>query len=62
MAPVRIGDKKTFIPAAFRCGLPCDCERRVTGTVIWIHPRNRFYLVEVESNGYKWREAFAMDE
>lgn len=57
-----IGDRKTFIPEAFRCGLPIDCDRTVTGTVVWIHPRGRFYLVEVEVNGHKWNQAFPAGE
>lgn len=52
----KIGDKKACKPAAFETGLPYDCPRTVTGTVVWIHPKGRFYVVEVEINGYKWRE------
>lgn len=57
-----IGDKKTFVPAAFEAGLPSGYAKAVTGTVVWIHPRGRFYLVEVEVNGYKWHQAFGAND
>lgn len=60
-APPRIGDKITYVPNALKHDLPCDCDRRVTGTVVWIHPKGRFYLVEVEVNGHKWHEALPLD-
>ena len=52
----KIGEKKEFKPTAFEAGLPGDCARTVIGTVIWVHPQGRFYIVEVEIHGYKWRE------
>lgn len=52
----KIGDKKTFIPDALTAGLPGDYDRHVTGTVVYIHPQGRFYIVEVISNGHSWRE------
>lgn len=52
----QIGDKKTFKPAALENGLPNDCPRTVTGTVVWVHPQGRFYIVEVDNDGHKWRE------
>lgn len=62
MAVPKIGDKKSFVPSAFSMGLPADCEKRVTGTVVWIHPQNRFYIVEVEVHGHKWRQSFNINE
>lgn len=31
---------------------------KVEGTVVWVHPKKRFYVVEFECNGYKIRETF----
>ena len=58
----KVGQKKTFVPEAFKSGLPVDTDRTVTGEVIWIHPQNRFYIVRVEHNGHHWNETFWMDE
>ena len=52
----KIGEQKRFKPKAFDCGLTIDCDHYVTGKVIWVHPRGRFYTVEVCSNGNTWRE------
>lgn len=58
----KIGAKKTFKPAALENGLPNDCPKTVTGTVVWVHPQGRFYIVEVEKNGYKWRETLYLED
>lgn len=52
----KIGDKKTFVPEAFSCGLPIECSKTVTGTVVWVHPAGRYYIVEVTVHGNTWRE------
>lgn len=54
----KIGDKKTFVPAAFSSGLPNDITREVTGTVVWIHPEGRYYVVRVDRGKNSWCEAF----
>ena len=58
----KVGEKKTFVPEAFKCGLTVDTDRSVTGEVIWIHPAGRFYVVRVESHGHTWNETFWMNE
>ena len=58
---VKIGDTKTFMPEAFSVGLPDACPKAVTGRVVWIHPKGRFCLVEVEAHGHTWRQALPMD-
>ena len=58
----KVGEKKTFVPEAFKAGLTVDAERSVTGEVIWVHPVGRFYVVRVESNGHSWNETFFMNE
>lgn len=58
----KVGSKKTFVPEAFKAGLTIDCERTVTGEVIWIHPRGRFYVVRVENKGHVWHECFMPGE
>lgn len=57
-----IGTKKTFIPEAFHCGLTVECDRHVTGEVIWIHPRGNFYVVRIEVHGHVWHECFMPGE
>lgn len=53
----KIGDKKTFVPHALtEGGIPKDA-RQVTGTVTYVHPAGRFYLVEADICGVKIREA-----
>lgn len=52
----KIGEKITFQPKAFENGLTIECERTVTGTVVWVHPRGRYYTVEVNVHGNTWRE------
>lgn len=54
----KIGDKKTFIPHAFKEGCVPPNSRQLTGRVIYVHPQGRFYIVEAESNGIKIRETF----
>ena len=58
----KVGDKKTFVPEALKAGLISGIERSVTGTIIWIHPARRFYLVRVEVGEHVWHEAFLMNE
>lgn len=52
----KLGEKKTFKPQSFENGLPVELKKEVTGTVVWIHPKGRYYLVEVSINGNTWRE------
>lgn len=56
----KIGDKKRFIPAAFcgQGGLGNPIEKWVIGTVVYVHPEGRYYMVEVDVNGHKWRQCF----
>lgn len=57
----RLGEKKTFVPQAFESGLPLDVSREVTGTVIWVHPAGRYYVVRVEAGREAWHETFYID-
>ena len=52
----KIGEKKTVAPYAFEAGLPREYAKELTGTVVYVHPAGRFYQVEVEADGHKWRE------
>ena len=50
---MQIGDKKTE-----RMSLG-DCQPVTkTGTVVWIHPRRLFYVVEFDVGGRKVRESY----
>lgn len=62
---MRIGEKKTFVPEGFLLEAPAkdpngtkEYPRRVTGTVTWVHPKGRFYLVTFTVNGYELRQCF----
>lgn len=57
---MKTGDKVTMIPETFMGyddrGKP---ERRpLRGTVVYIHPRKRYYTVEFETRGGPVRESF----
>lgn len=68
--PVRrvfLGDRIRFTPTAFtdRDGhLPNGTllPARITGTVTWIHPKRRFYLLEAPAAGGTVRECFQLVE
>lgn len=50
---MKTGDRKT---ETLHFG---DCDGRTfTGTVVWIHPQRRFYVVEFRFGGRTFREAF----
>lgn len=62
---VKIGDKKTFKPSGFSSQIgvkdPATGQtrsRKVTGKVVYVHPAGRYYTVEVEEDGRKYRESF----
>lgn len=66
---MRVGEAKTFVPSAFMAEVagadPSTGKRyprQVTGSVAWIHPEGRFYLVTYEVNGYQLRECFSREE
>lgn len=65
---MRIGEKKTFRPAAFLDERGPEPEgklivpRMVTGVVTWVHPAGRYYVVTYEVNGHRLREAFSRSE
>lgn len=48
-----IGDRRSEL-ASFGDFEP----KRMTGTVVFIHPERRFYIVEFERGGRRWRECF----
>lgn len=52
----KIGEKKIVAPAAFEVGLPEGYPKKVSGTVVYVHPKGRFYQVEVKINRQAWRE------
>lgn len=60
----KLGDRIRFLPAAFagERGEPGQKDntypREVTGRVVYINQRHRFFDVEFELNGYRLREAF----
>ena len=62
---VKIGDKKTFRPAAYEravAGLGQKLEK-VTGTVVYINRKHGWYRVEYETKYYgKQHECFRFNE
>ena len=64
---IGIGAKVNFVPFAFNDGIrgidPTTKKpfpTSVSGRVVWIHPKRRFYLVEYCCNGHTLRECFQM--
>lgn len=62
----KIGDKVRFVPSGFArdketFGNGMTIPIKVTGTVVWIHPKRRFYLVEADVDGVTVRETFPME-
>lgn len=58
---MRIGDRVTVVPETLYFNLHEEAKKKVpmTGTVIYIHPQGRFYVVEFSFKfGYTVREAF----
>ena len=64
---MQIGDKVRFTPAVSACETregahgPRLAPQRVTGRVVYIHPRHRFYIVEWEIGGRRLRESRYFD-
>lgn len=58
---VRIGDRVTRVPETF--GQLDDKSNKtkapMKGTVVWVHPQERFHVVEFDAPGGKIRESFA---
>lgn len=57
---MKIGERVTMIPETFMSrddrGKP---ERRpIRGTIVYIHPKSRYYTVEFETRGGPLRESF----
>lgn len=50
---MQIGDRRTEL-AHFGEGYP----RMKTGTVVYIHPRRVFYIVEFEVGVWRWQESY----
>lgn len=61
---MKIGDKVVRTPHTVGEGMPVGTlnsehsGRPMRGTVVWIHPKGRFHVVEFEVNGRTLRESF----
>lgn len=61
---MRVGDKYSFTPTAFEGekdgALPGKTQkpRQVTGRIIYIHPKRRYFTAEAVVNGQTIRESF----
>lgn len=56
-----IGQHVTETPQTLYFNLHDKSEQRIRpmpGTVVWIHPKGRFYVVEFDFGRYSVREAF----
>lgn len=63
---VKVGDKHSFVPSEFatektKFGNGMKIPTRITGKVVWIHPKGRFFLVEAFVHGIRIRETFPME-
>lgn len=65
MPDLKIGAPYIFMPSAFtgERAYPTEEDRshKLTGKIVWIHPRKRFFLVEAPCHGHTIRECFYMD-
>ena len=52
---MQVGDRSK---EAVRSAFGPDCGEMVHGTVIYIHPQRRFYTVEYDFHGRKYRESY----
>lgn len=64
---IQVGDKVRFVPSAFEGntgGFGADLKKPLIGTVVFIHPRNRWCRVEWTSQDKKTvnHECFFMEE
>ena len=62
-----LGERYTFAPSAFeevrrKDSRPVFIPRVVTGKVIYIHPRRRYFVAEAQVNGCAIREAFKITD
>lgn len=58
---MKIGDKVSRIPLTLGFGFEdkvASRTRRRTGTVVYIHPKKRYHIVEFQTEGGPVREAF----
>lgn len=63
MQKIKLGDRYTFTPSGFTGNdylVKQDLERKLTGTVVYIHPQCRFFVVEARCHGHTIRECFQM--
>ena len=59
---MKIGQKVTRYPVSFSEPDGKKGQKPMTGTVVYIHPLERFYVVEFRSDvGVPWRETFYFD-
>lgn len=56
-----IGHKIRFTPMSMN-GIKAGGEPKVTGTVIWVHPKERFVVVEYRYPKSLWRPAGTIRE
>lgn len=57
--PTRVGDEVLAIPMTFGKATEKNQQPQpLSGTVVYIHPQRRFYVVEFEFRPYRIREAF----
>jgi hypothetical protein len=61
---MKVGDKVIRTPTTIGEGMPVgtlnsvSSARPMRGTVVWIHPKGRFHVVEFEVCGRTLRESF----
>ncbi len=63
MPKIKLGDNYTFVPTGFTGSdyiVKEDRGKTLTGTVVYIHPKCRFFLVEAQCHGRTVRECFQL--
>ena len=59
---MKLGDKVTKLVGYNPYGVSGEPDRLMTGEVVYIHPRGRYYTAEfICGNGKRFRESFQME-
>lgn len=58
---MQIGDKVWMMPTAMVDEHNRPVKDKLSGTVIFVHPKRRFYTVEFDTRGGRIRESFRVE-
>lgn len=58
---IEVGDRRTVVPVTFsETGPDSRTRTQLRGTVVYVHPRGRYCVLEFETRGGKIRESFRL--